>query len=126
MAINAVDGKLIKMEVDYSDAVAAQLPKSLELVRAGHLPEALDAMIVLEKQARQGQDTFSSVKILCGIISLCAEAKDYEKLCEMMVLLTKRRSQFKQVMSCTQFAFEYPHFVVAFIHPCRVISGVSS
>lgn len=97
MALTVAEGKLVKMEVDYSDAVAAQLVKSQELARAGHLAEALDAMIILEKQARQGQDSVSCTKILCGIINLCADAKDYDRLNEMMILLTKRRSQFKQV-----------------------------
>ncbi|OQV16513.1 26S proteasome non-ATPase regulatory subunit 12 [Hypsibius exemplaris] len=99
MALNSVDGKLVKMEVDYAEAVAAQIAKSEELVRAGHLQEALDGLIVLEKQARQSGDTFSSVKVLCAIVNLCAQAKNYDMLTEMMVVMSKRRSQYKQAVT---------------------------
>ena len=91
------EGKLIKMEVDYSDTVDLQIPKSEELARTGDLNAALESLLVLEKQCRQGGDAVSSGKVLCAIIKVCADVKNDDKLIEEMVTLSKRRSQFKQV-----------------------------
>ena len=93
----SAEGKLIKMEVDYSDTVATQLPKAEEMARSGRLSEAIEELLVVEKQCRQGGDAISSGKLLCGIIKMCAALGNFDKLTEMMITLSKRRSQFKQV-----------------------------
>lgn len=112
MAITSADGRLVKMEVDYSDAVATQLPKSEELARTGRLNDAIEELLVLEKQTRQSGDAISSSKILCGIVKICADVKNYDKMNEMMVVLSKRRSQFKQVgpQSCSVIYRVTSHF----------------
>ncbi|XP_055328579.1 26S proteasome non-ATPase regulatory subunit 12-like [Paramacrobiotus metropolitanus] len=99
MAISSAEGRIIKMEVDYSDAVAKQIPKSAEMARAGQLNEAVDELLALEKLTRQGGDAISSGHVLVAIVKICADVKNFDKMSEMMVLLSKRRSQFKQAVT---------------------------
>ena len=56
-------GKVIKMEVDYSDTVAKKIPEARELAKK-NLNEALDMLMSLEKQTRTGADMHSTAKVL--------------------------------------------------------------
>ncbi|GAV05535.1 hypothetical protein RvY_15653 [Ramazzottius varieornatus] len=99
MAMSSAEGKLIKMEVDYADTVATQLPKAEQMAKAGKLTEAIDELLIIEKQCRQSGDAISSGKLLCGIVTMCAAVGNFDKLTEMMITLSKRRSQFKQAIT---------------------------
>ncbi|XP_050393713.1 26S proteasome non-ATPase regulatory subunit 12 [Patella vulgata] len=90
------DGKLQKMEVDYSSTVDEKLPKCEKLAKQGKLSDAIDTLLSLEKQTRTSSDTHSTGRILVAIIKLCFEAKNWEALNENIVLLTKKRGQIKQ------------------------------
>merc|ERR1712141_782833 len=64
-------GKVIKMEVDYSETVAKKIPEAKKLAESN-----LDG--ALEKQTRQGADMHSTAKVLVCIVQLCYEAKKME------------------------------------------------
>ena len=45
----------------------------------------------------QGADTHSTGKLLVAIVKICFENKEWDKLNENIILLTKRRGQIRQV-----------------------------
>ena len=56
-----------------------------------NLNEALEMLMNLEKQTRQGADMHSTAKVLICIVQLCYEAKQWTLLNEHIVMLTKKR-----------------------------------
>uniref|UniRef100_A0A672MGW1 26S proteasome non-ATPase regulatory subunit 12 n=1 Tax=Sinocyclocheilus grahami TaxID=75366 RepID=A0A672MGW1_SINGR len=90
------DGRIVKMEVDYSATVDQRLPESEKMARDGRLQEAIENLLSLEKQTRTASDMVSTSRILVAIVQLCYEAKDWDALNENIMLLSKRRSQLKQ------------------------------
>lgn len=52
----------------------------------------------------QASDMLSTSRILVAVVQMCYEAKDWDALNENIMLLTKRRSQLKQVRYL--FAFD--------------------
>lgn len=89
-------GRLVKMEVDYSETVTQKIPLCEQLSKEGQLDKALEILLALEKQTRTGADTHSTSKVLVAIVKICFEAKNWKSLMDNIVLLTKRRSQIKQ------------------------------
>lgn len=85
----------VKMEEDFSSVVAEKIPIAQSLASAGKLDEALEVLVVLEKQTRSGADTHSTSKVLVAIVQICFQAKAWETLNEHVILMTKRRSQLK-------------------------------
>lgn len=61
------------------------------------MSEALEILLSLEKQSRTAADMHSTARVLVAIVKLCFEARDWDALNEHIVLLSKRRSQLKQV-----------------------------
>ncbi|XP_025086548.1 26S proteasome non-ATPase regulatory subunit 12-like [Pomacea canaliculata] len=100
-AVEAVggDGRIQKMEVDYSSTVDEKIPKCEQLTKQGKLTEALDILLSLEKQTRTASDTHSTGKILMAVVKCCFEAKNWDALNENIVLLTKKRGQIKQAVT---------------------------
>lgn len=103
-------GKIVKMEIDYSDQVKETLAKCEKLVseKASNLGEAIELLLSLEKQTRAGADMHSTSRILVGICQLAFDAKQWDTLNEQIQSLTKRRGQFKQavtamVQKCCEF-----------------------
>lgn len=52
----------------------------------------------LEKQTRLGADMVSCSRVLCAIVQICFEARNWNALNEHIALLVKRRSQLKQAV----------------------------
>lgn len=71
------DGRIVKMEVDYSSTVTEKIPVTEALVKEGKLDEALEQMLALEKQTRTGADTHSTSRILVHIMKLCFQVWTY-------------------------------------------------
>ncbi|OQR69386.1 26S proteasome non-ATPase regulatory subunit 12-like [Tropilaelaps mercedesae] len=94
----AHNDRIVKMEADYSSTVEANISLTETLVQQGKLDEALEQLLTLEKQTRTGGDTHSTSRILVHIARLCFQAKQLAKLNEMVVTLSKRRSQMKQAI----------------------------
>lgn len=95
----ADEGKLEKMEVDYSSTVDERIPECEKMAKGGKLTDAIDILLSLEKLTRTGADTHSTGKLLVAIISICFENKKWDHLNENLVLLTKRRGQIKQAVT---------------------------
>ena len=95
----ADEGKLEKMEIDYSDTVAKIIPECEAIAKNGHLDEALEKLHSMEKQTRVASDTVSSGKIMVAAVQLCYESKNWEKLNDNIVLFVKKRSQLKQAVT---------------------------
>ncbi|XP_078257558.1 26S proteasome non-ATPase regulatory subunit 12 [Rhinoraja longicauda] len=93
------DGKIVKMDMDYSSAVDQQLPECEKMAQDGRLQEAIDNLLSLEKQTRTASDMASTSRILVAIVKMCYDAKDWDILNENIVLLSKRRSQLKQAVT---------------------------
>ncbi|XP_067935609.1 26S proteasome non-ATPase regulatory subunit 12-like [Watersipora subatra] len=104
----ADEGKLQKMEVDYSTTVDEKIPQCDQLAKLGNVAEAVETLLGLEKLTRTAADMHSTAKLLVAVVRLCYEAKDYTALNENIILLTKRRGQLKQaVTKMIQEAFTY-------------------
>jgi len=102
------DGKLQKMDVDYSSTVDEKIPECEKIAKDGKLDEAIDILLTLEKQTRTGADAVSTGRILVGIVKLCYDMKRWTTLNENIILLTKRRGQLKQaVTKMVQEAYSY-------------------
>ncbi|XP_037349240.1 26S proteasome non-ATPase regulatory subunit 12-like [Talpa occidentalis] len=94
------DGRIVKMEVDYSATVDQRLPECEKLAKEGRLQEVIETLLSLEKQTRTASDMVSTSRILVAVVKMCYEAKEWDLLNENIMLLSKRRSQLKQVSCC--------------------------
>lgn len=106
-------GKIVKMEVDYTDICNEKIPELQKLANSGKVHDALDQLLALEKQTRTVGDMISTGNVLVAICQICKEAKNWAALNEHIVLLTKRRSQLKQavtkmVQECCTYVDETP------------------
>lgn len=104
--IEGPGGPAQKMEVDYSETTAQQIPQAQALAAQGQLQAGLDLLLSLEKQTRTGADMHSTAKILVAIVQMCHEAQQWDLLNEHLILLSKKRSQLKaavtkMVQACT-------------------------
>jgi 26S proteasome regulatory subunit N5 len=87
-----------KMEQDFTPLVEEKIPENRKLaLEKKNLAQAIENLLVIEKQTRNGGDAPSTGKILSTIVELCYETKDFKALNENIVLLSKRRGQLKQV-----------------------------
>ncbi|KAG2194463.1 hypothetical protein INT47_003831 [Mucor saturninus] len=89
------DGRLEKMDKDFSPQVDVLLPETEALAKQGKITEALEKLMSIEKQARNAADQSSTGRILVQIVKLCYEVKDWKLLNEQIVLLSKKHGQLK-------------------------------
>jgi len=102
------DGTIEKMDVDYSDAVNTLLPECQQLASNGNLDTALEKLQAMEKQTRVSGDANSSGRVMVQAVKLCYECKNMEKLNDMIIVFTKKRSQLKAaVTKMVQEAYTY-------------------
>lgn len=106
-------GKIVKPDGNYSNDCDVKIPESKKLACEGKLHDALDQLLALEKLARTAADMPSTSRILVAIVEICLEAKNWAALNEHIVLLSKRRSQFKQavtkmVQECSTYVDKMP------------------
>ena len=87
MADPATDnsGRLMKMEVDYSDTCDTKIPECKKLASEGKLHDALDQLLALEKLTRTGADMGSTSRLLVAIVEICLEAKNWSALNEHII-----------------------------------------
>lgn len=71
------------------------------LLRSTNRPfdEFIDEILVVEKKARLGNDTFSTQKLAVEVISILRLLKKYDAMMEQLDSLMKKRNQMKQVQS---------------------------
>ncbi|KAJ3373347.1 26S proteasome non-ATPase regulatory subunit 12 [Allomyces arbusculus] len=92
------DGKLLKLEKDYAPICDEELPKAEQLALAGRLNEALEQLLVLEKQTRNGGDMHSNARVLVHIVRLCFRTSNLKLLNENIVALSKKHGALKQAI----------------------------
>uniref|UniRef100_A0A3Q3JL00 26S proteasome non-ATPase regulatory subunit 12 n=1 Tax=Monopterus albus TaxID=43700 RepID=A0A3Q3JL00_MONAL len=96
------DGKMVKMEIDYSSTVDQRLPECEKMAKAS--------------------DMVSTSRILVAVVQMCYEAKDWDSLNENIMLLSKRRSQLKQaVAKMVQECYKYVDAVADLTIKLRLI-----
>nr|CAB3265238.1 26S proteasome non-ATPase regulatory subunit 12-like [Phallusia mammillata] len=95
----ADEGKLEKMEIDYSDTVDKVIPECEVIAKDGNLGEAIEKLHSLEKQTRVACDMISNGKVMVAAVRLCFESKQWETLNDNIVVFTKKRSQLKQAIT---------------------------
>ncbi|KAL7058620.1 hypothetical protein AAHC03_013156 [Spirometra sp. Aus1] len=99
---------LEKMEVDFSATVDEKIPIFKSLASDGKIDEALEKCSVLEKQTRVASDAISTGRLLTCIVEILAEANQWDKLNEYLILMSKKRNQLKQaVTKMVQAAMNY-------------------
>lgn len=102
------DGTLEKMEMDYSDTVDKLIPECKLMAADGKLDEAVEKLHQMEKQTRVACDAISNGRVMVLAVQLCFNAKRWEKLNDIVVVYTKKRSQLKQaVAKMIQECFTY-------------------
>lgn len=97
--INPVLGNLSKdpkATEDYAKETEEVLARAGTMSKAGRLEEAIEDILTLEKKTRLSSDGISTAKLLCCICQLYFDAKEWSKLREYIVLLSKKRGQLKR------------------------------
>ncbi|XP_071548473.1 26S proteasome non-ATPase regulatory subunit 12 [Panulirus ornatus] len=106
-------GRLVKMEVDYSTTCDDKIPAAQQMAKDGRVQEAVESLMVLEKQTRTGADAHSTSRVLVAVVEICFEAGEWNLLNETIVTLTKKRSQIKMavtkmVQKCCEYVDKTP------------------
>nr|CAG4648615.1 EOG090X04UV [Polyphemus pediculus] len=101
------------MEVDYTSTCDDKIPICQALASEGKLDEGLEILGALEKQTRTGADAQSTGRLLEAIVQICFEAKQWDRLFENIIGLTKRRGQLKSavvkmVQKCCTYVDQTP------------------
>ncbi|KAG9301563.1 hypothetical protein G9A89_003198 [Geosiphon pyriformis] len=84
---------------DFTSIVDLQIPETEALAEQGRLKQALEQLLVLEKQTRQAGDLTSTTRVLSHIVKLCHNAGDWKLLNEYVILLSKKHGQIKQAIT---------------------------
>lgn len=98
---NTVEASL-KPEKDFTEQTQQLLAKTQELIKQGgkaKLREAIDSLLVLEKQTRLGSDASSTAKIVTEIIRYCGQTGSWAELNDQVGLIAKKRTQIKSVIA---------------------------
>ncbi|XP_014674094.1 PREDICTED: 26S proteasome non-ATPase regulatory subunit 12-like [Priapulus caudatus] len=95
----ADEGRIQKMEVDYTTAVDEKIPECEKLAQDGKLTDALEILMSLEKQTRTASDMHSTSKVLIALVKVCFGQKAWTALNEHIVTLSKRKGQPKQAIT---------------------------
>lgn len=111
--IVADGGRLVKMEVDYTSNCDEKIPEAKALGEQGKVKEAVESLMLLEKQTRTGGDAHSTSRVLVALVEICFDGSDLELLNETVVVLTKKRSQIKMavtkmVQKCCEYVDKIP------------------
>ena len=86
----------------------AQQVAEAKALASTSLDGALQNLLSHEKTARLAADVGGTTELVKAMVSLCYDAKDWDKLNETIVLLSKRRAQLKQaVTAMVQQASKY-------------------
>ncbi|MCP9263665.1 26S proteasome non-ATPase regulatory subunit 12 [Dirofilaria immitis] len=99
LAVQEGDGRLFKMEVDYTEQTDEALAKADAIAKTGNVPAALDSLSSLEKSTRLGSDMKSNTRIVQHMVKLCFDGNDWTLLNDTILMLSKKRSIIKQAIA---------------------------
>lgn len=100
--LNPVLGNMAKdpkATEDYSKECEELIARVDTMAQAGRVEEAVEEMLVLEKKCRMSSDGISTAKLLSKICLTYYNAKEWQKLQEQIVLLSKKRGQLKRAIT---------------------------
>mmetsp|Transcript_20055 Transcript_20055/g.36239 ORF Transcript_20055/g.36239 Transcript_20055/m.36239 type:complete len:459 (+) Transcript_20055:86-1462(+) len=100
--LNPVLGNMAKdpkATEDFTKETEEMIAKADTMTKAGRLEEATDEILLLEKKTRLSADGISTAKLLCCIVQLHYDVKEWGKLREYIVLLSKKRGQLKRAIT---------------------------
>lgn len=100
--LNPVLGSLAKdpkATEDYGKEAEELIARVDTMASAGRLEEAVEELLTLEKKTRMASDGISTAKLLCKIVKLYYDGKEWTKLREHIVLLSKKRGQLKRAIT---------------------------
>eukprot|EP00761_Pharyngomonas_kirbyi_P011864 gb/GECH01011890.1/.p1 GENE.gb/GECH01011890.1/~~gb/GECH01011890.1/.p1 ORF type:complete len:441 (+),score=105.15 gb/GECH01011890.1/:1-1323(+) len=84
------------------------ITKAQTLASSGKIKEAVEELLVLEKQTRLAEDADGTAKLVTEIIDTCGNNKAWNELNQYIVLLSKRRAQLKHAITkMVQRAMEF-------------------
>ncbi|CAI4226218.1 unnamed protein product [Auanema sp. JU1783] len=95
LAAQGGDGRLFKMEIDYTTQVDEAIPTADSLASAGKIVEALESLSNLEKLTRLGSDMKSNARIVQHMVKMCFDGKKWDLLNETILTLSKKRMIIK-------------------------------
>ncbi|KAF4667934.1 26S proteasome non-ATPase regulatory subunit 12 [Perkinsus chesapeaki] len=84
---------------DFSKEADSVIVTSRDMAKAGRLDDALDALMALEKKARQSSDAATCSRLLIEMATLLYNAKQFDRLLEMIHVMTKKRGQLKRAVA---------------------------
>jgi len=85
-----------KQEKDYSKEADVIIPEAQSLAVAGKKTEAIEKLLVLEKQSRNAADPTTTTRVLSAIINTLYASKDYDGLNTHITVLSKKHGQLKE------------------------------
>uniref|UniRef100_A0A0N5AIQ5 PCI domain-containing protein n=1 Tax=Syphacia muris TaxID=451379 RepID=A0A0N5AIQ5_9BILA len=89
------DGRLFKMEFDYSAEVDKAIDKANAIAKGGNIAAALESLAGLEKQTRIGSDMRSNTRLVQHMVKLCFDGGEWALLNDTIILLSRKRSLIK-------------------------------
>ncbi|CAM9673880.1 unnamed protein product [Phaeothamnion confervicola] len=78
---------------DFSEDVKTKIPEAKQLAELGHLSQALEVLMSLERNCRVGNDITNLKEVVLAMIRLCKDAGEWEQLNATLALISKRRAQ---------------------------------
>ncbi|QPG76922.1 hypothetical protein FOA43_004316 [Brettanomyces nanus] len=84
----------LKADKDFSETLDEQFPQ-IDSISKDDYKEAMDKLLLLEKQTRQASDLASSKRIMVKLVDLLTAKKDWDSLNEQIMLLSKKHGQLK-------------------------------
>lgn len=100
--LNPVLGSLAKdpkAVEDFSKESEEILARADTMAKAGRLEEAVEEILSLEKKTRSSCDGISTSKLICKVCQLYFDHKEWGKLREHIVMLSKKRGQLKRAIT---------------------------
>ncbi|EGG09295.1 uncharacterized protein MELLADRAFT_77173 [Melampsora larici-populina 98AG31] len=90
------EGTTRKQEKDFTKEVDEVVTAAESLVRSGNIQNAVDKLLVLEKQTRNASDLASTTRLLVKIVSIFFEAGDLDSLAQHVQQLSRKHGQLRQ------------------------------
>ncbi|CAI5440776.1 unnamed protein product [Caenorhabditis angaria] len=99
LAAHGGDGRLFKMEVDYTKQVDEAIVKSNEIAQKGDVVGAVESLNNIEKLSRLGSDMKSNTRVVQHQVKLCFDGQKWDLLNETILTLSKKRLLIKMAIA---------------------------
>ena len=89
----------IREHAERLSEVTAALERARTRAEHDPLSVVLDDLVPVEKRLRQAEDTSAMSELLAGVVRLCLDAHDYERLNHELTLAARRRGQLAPALT---------------------------